>query len=355
MAAIFSRVPAGTARVAVQEARTAASVAHERLVFLLVMPLVLAAIHGWGLSGEGEWFTRPQSVIYWASGTLPLWWLNTAVGAAGARLASLSRGIGLWLWIAAVPVLTFIAAGLAGFFDWRWQFFASWFLGSVPQRQYPASGSAAWWLWMAKGSVVPIIVWTSANLLQRQLFGRTLLEPRPAATWSPVPVPLAPARDAAPAAALAVPPDVARDVAPDVAPAGAPAVALDGTPASVPAVAVSPTSPDFLRRLDRPLAGPLLAVQAQEHYIRIVGEGSAPILLYRFSDALEQLRALPGLQVHRSWWVALDAVAGIERDNGRLSLRLVNGERVPVSRRYVGAVEIALRSRAAAGERRITA
>jgi hypothetical protein len=294
----------------VQEARMAASATRERIVFLLVMPLVLATIQGWGLSGDGEWFTRPQSVGYWARGLLPLWWINTAVGALGVRNPWLARGIGLWLWIAVVPVLTFIAAGLTGFFDWRWQVFASWFLGSVPERRHPPSGSAAWWLWMVKGSVVPIITWTVANLLQRQLFGRTLLEPRPAAaTWSPVQVKLTPtlAVSAAPIAA----------------------------------------EPDFLRRLDKPLAGPLLAVQAQEHYIRIVAAGGAPMRLFRFSDALEQLRGLPGLQVHRSWWVALDAVAGIKRENGRLSLCLVNGERVPVSRRYSGAVELALRERGA--------
>jgi hypothetical protein len=296
----------------------AASVTRERLVFLLGVPLLLAVVNGWALTSEGQWFTRPQSVLYWISGVLPLWWLDTAIARAGARWRPLSSGVGFWLWIALVPVLTFNAAGLVGFFTWRWELSASWFLGHVPQRTFPATGSPDWWAWMLKGSVVPVITWTVANLLQRQLFGRTLIEARRAPPdWVPAEVPLTAAPEAAPAA----------------------------TPAVAPKVAPAAAAPDFLRRLDKPLAGALLAVQAQEHYVRIVGQGAAPMLLYRFSDAIEQLRVLRGLQVHRSWWVALDAVAAVEREDGRLSLRLVNGERVPVSRRHSGAVELALRER----------
>lgn len=326
MAATFSRAPRSTARMAVNEARTAPWATRERVVFLLVMPLILAVVNGWALTSEGAWFTRPQSVLYWTSGVLPLWWLDTAVARAGARWRPLSAGVGFWLWVALVPLLTFNAAGLVGFFTWRWELFASWFLGHVPQRSFPPTGSAGWWLWMLKGSVVPIITWTVANVLQRQLFGRTLIEPEraPAAT---------------PPDSLSSPPDPpSASTGPVWVPAEVP---LTVTAEAAPA----PAPPDFLRRLDKPLTGALLAVQAQEHYIRLVAEGSAPMLLYRFSDALEQLRPQQGLQVHRSWWVALAAIAAVERDNGRVSLQLVNGERVPVSRRHVGAVELALRGR----------
>ena len=40
----------------------------------------------------------------------------------------------------------------------------------------------------------------------------------------------------------------------------------------------------------------------------------------------------PGLKVHRSWWVATDAVASLQRRGGRLNLLLTSGQRVPVSR-----------------------
>jgi len=42
--------------------------------------------------------------------------------------------------------------------------------------------------------------------------------------------------------------------------------------------------------------------------------------------------------VHRSWWVAADAVTGAERDGRNWRLRLSNGLLVPVARNSVAAV-----------------
>ena len=60
------------------------------------------------------------------------------------------------------------------------------------------------------------------------------------------------------------------------------------------------------------------------------------------SDAAGMALA-PGLgeRVHRSWWVAKAAVASVERQNGKITLALVNGEAVPVSQSYVPALKIA--------------
>ena len=67
------------------------------------------------------------------------------------------------------------------------------------------------------------------------------------------------------------------------------------------------------------------------------GEGS-DLLLLRFRDALREVGELDGAQVHRSHWVARAAVAGVERRNGRIALRLVNGRLVPVSRSFAPAL-----------------
>jgi hypothetical protein len=281
----------------------------EAAVFLLLMPAVLAFANGWAQTNEGISFSRTQSVVYWLTGVLPCWWLNAALTRVGASWAPLSRGIGFWIWAALAPALVFIGLGLAGFFSWRWDVMAQAFLGYVPARVRPDVASAEWYVWMAKGSVVPIVLWTAAILLQRQLFGRTLVQPARAA--------------AASQAAAASPTGAAPPAMPEP---------LQG--------AANP--PEFLKRLDRPLTGDLLAVQAQEHYIRVIATDQTPMLLYRFSDALEQLKAWRGLQVHRSYWVSLDAIERIERDGTRMSLRLRNGERVPVSRRYMGVVEAAV-------------
>jgi DNA-binding LytR/AlgR family response regulator len=58
----------------------------------------------------------------------------------------------------------------------------------------------------------------------------------------------------------------------------------------------------------------------------------------RMRDAVAELDGLPGLQVHRSWWVASEAVERVEKEDGRARLRLTNGMIVPVARSQMGAV-----------------
>ena len=48
-------------------------------------------------------------------------------------------------------------------------------------------------------------------------------------------------------------------------------------------------------------------------------------MLLRFSDALKELHGLEGAQVHRSWWVAKDAVETTRRENGILFFVLRDG------------------------------
>ena len=52
----------------------------------------------------------------------------------------------------------------------------------------------------------------------------------------------------------------------------------------------------------------------------------------RLGDAIEKLDGLPGERVHRSWWVAREAVGAVRVNGRRLSLTLTNGLEVPVSR-----------------------
>ena len=68
-------------------------------------------------------------------------------------------------------------------------------------------------------------------------------------------------------------------------------------------------------------------------------------MLYRFGDAVEELQAAEGLQVHRSWWVSEAAIAGsLEATTRRL--RLQNGVDIPVSRTYQRELEARLPSQA---------
>jgi len=83
----------------------------------------------------------------------------------------------------------------------------------------------------------------------------------------------------------------------------------------------------------------LLAVTAEDHYIRLhLATGEKPLILYRFSDAVADLAAIDGLQVHRGAWVAAAAVARATRRGRRWTLTLADGTEIPVSEARTAAV-----------------
>jgi len=91
----------------------------------------------------------------------------------------------------------------------------------------------------------------------------------------------------------------------------------------------------FLERLPLKLRGAeIWAVEAEDHYLRLHTSKGQELILLRLSDAIEELAGLEGEQSHRSWWVARDGVADVERGDGRAVLTLKNGQKAPVSRTY---------------------
>jgi DNA-binding LytR/AlgR family response regulator len=96
-----------------------------------------------------------------------------------------------------------------------------------------------------------------------------------------------------------------------------------------------PAAPRFLDRLPAKLQGAdLWAVEAQDHYLRLHTSLGQDLILLRLADAIDELEGLEGAQVHRSWWVARDAIAEASRGDGRATLVLRDGSEVPVSRTY---------------------
>lgn len=79
---------------------------------------------------------------------------------------------------------------------------------------------------------------------------------------------------------------------------------------------------------------PVLALQAEDHYLRVHTEKGDCLVLMRLSDAIAAVEALDGARTHRSWWVARSAVTAIARGDGRATLTLSNGIEAPVSRTY---------------------
>jgi hypothetical protein len=98
------------------------------------------------------------------------------------------------------------------------------------------------------------------------------------------------------------------------------------------------TSQALLSRLPNRLGKQVVALEAEDHYLRVHTTLGSDLILMRLSDAIAAIEPDLGLQVHRSWWVAHDAILEFVRSEQRTYLKLTNGLLVPVGRTYSGAV-----------------
>jgi len=95
----------------------------------------------------------------------------------------------------------------------------------------------------------------------------------------------------------------------------------------------------LLDRLDPPFTDHLLRVEAQEHYVHLIGKAETRMILYRFNDIVRDLPEDKGMRVHRSHWVAYDAVSRMFFEGANLRLMLHDGVVIPVSRRFAPEVK----------------
>lgn len=80
-------------------------------------------------------------------------------------------------------------------------------------------------------------------------------------------------------------------------------------------------------------AARLIAVEAHDHYLRVHTDAGVELVTMRFADALAELAGAHGMRVHRSWWVAAEAIECVQwRRGGTGEARLAGGLAVPVSR-----------------------
>ncbi len=107
-----------------------------------------------------------------------------------------------------------------------------------------------------------------------------------------------------------------------------------------------PTTQALSRRL-RPefRAADILALEAEDHYVRVHTTAGTDLILLRLTDAIAEMGGTEGLRPHRSWWVARAAVTEARREDGRLVLALRNGLAAPVSRAAAADIRAALEGR----------
>jgi DNA-binding LytR/AlgR family response regulator len=107
--------------------------------------------------------------------------------------------------------------------------------------------------------------------------------------------------------------------------------------AAAPMAGATPSAPPILERVPLPQRGNLLALIVEDHYVDIVTDRGKALVLMRLVDAMRETGSVAGLQIHRSHWVARDAVVKTYRTDGKVTLELSNGMRLPVSRGYLPA------------------
>ncbi|MGB3472050.1 MAG: LytTR family DNA-binding domain-containing protein [Erythrobacter sp.] len=124
------------------------------------------------------------------------------------------------------------------------------------------------------------------------------------------------------------------------APPAAPAPAEEPPPAPAPAPEPmpEPTNP-LLDALPPELGSDIIALEMEDHYVRVHTALGSELVLMRLRDAMAcmatHLPEVEGRQVHRSWWVARLAVEDVRRDGRNVRLLLAREIEAPVSRAQV--------------------
>lgn len=90
--------------------------------------------------------------------------------------------------------------------------------------------------------------------------------------------------------------------------------------------------PRLYARLSARFTGDIIALESEDHYVRVHGRDQSELLLIRLRDAIAEMDRTPGEQTHRSWWVARDAVTGTNGSGRSRDIMLPGGLRVPVAR-----------------------
>lgn len=93
----------------------------------------------------------------------------------------------------------------------------------------------------------------------------------------------------------------------------------------------------LLSKLPPEIGSDIIALETEDHYLRVHAVGGSALILMRMADAVALLDPQLGAQVHRRWWVAQAAVTGVRTEGQKLSLCLIDNSLVPVGRTFSAA------------------
>lgn len=87
------------------------------------------------------------------------------------------------------------------------------------------------------------------------------------------------------------------------------------------------------------------ALAAEGHYVRAYTPAGNDLITMKFEDAVASVIGVPGVQTHRSWWIALDQLVDVKPLGSAYEATLVSGLKVPVSRRRKAELSRAIEQR----------
>lgn len=73
-------------------------------------------------------------------------------------------------------------------------------------------------------------------------------------------------------------------------------------------------------------------MSAELHYLDVHSQADHKLILYSLKDAVKEIPAGLGMQIHRSHWVAYDSIEDIHKLGRQGEVELHNGSRLPISR-----------------------
>jgi len=99
--------------------------------------------------------------------------------------------------------------------------------------------------------------------------------------------------------------------------------------------------PRLYLRLPQEFDGQIYRLTGRDHYVDVVTSEGTFTIRSRLTDAIAEMEPVAGYCAHRSHWITVEAIAGVERQGAKTYLRLSNDDLVPVSRKYYPGLEAA--------------
>lgn len=85
----------------------------------------------------------------------------------------------------------------------------------------------------------------------------------------------------------------------------------------------------------------IVAIEAEDHYVRVHTDAGSELVGMRFSEAVDELAQAHGYRLHRSWWVAANAIEAVKWTRGGGEARLIGGLVSPISRSHAATLKAA--------------